>query len=297
MRDGNRMSTRVAVPLREMALETLETLFPFLTPDQCDAIRGGRQVPGPAAAAAAAGESRREAILCRRMIEAGARGVAGVTAVLVVSDHRRVGWARRAVNQFVRQSYPNKELVVVNATGTPVTTSASPRIVEITADPGQTPDAMRGLGAAVGSNPLLVPCWDDDDLYDPHYLAFLVSHYRYGVPVLLTSQVRVDITTSAVTEVTDPAGLHDTLLVPRVAVAFDDAGLSYGVARGVEPVDTSGWPFNCLKIRVYTGTNVTPRDEFMRGVAPGQWTVSRATADHVRREFEALGFAVTPAVA
>ena len=42
-------------------------------------------------------------------------GVPLVTGIIVVADDERINLARSSVTSFLRQTYPNKEVVIVNA--------------------------------------------------------------------------------------------------------------------------------------------------------------------------------------
>lgn len=317
----NGQTSRVKLPIAQMAKDSLEHIFPQLTAEQCAALRGGLPVP-PSQAwldALPLGEPildvvkatpsdrdrlAREADILNACI-VGLKTGWPVTCVMPFGDARRIKLARRAVNQFVAQSYPHKKLVVVNASGTPVTTVPHADIAEVTVAADTAVWEMRNVGIDQAGQSAVFPFWDDDDVYDPHLLSLLMS--RFGQAwraVALSHQVRVDIQRAAAYVHYAPTGLGTTVVVPP-----DKDRFSAGVASAEEymaefwptahVIDTSRYPLDTLKVAVYHGNNATPREEFMVGHAgddsTGVFKLSSPEAAHLAAVLATFGLKAEPA--
>lgn len=350
--------SKFRIPVGDMARSSLDKLFPQLTADQVTAIREGRPVPPSpdwkplgGAAIPAWEEFRRQApddrdALIQRLTkerdELSARldmtrvrlyqaarmadiaaaamrnSLPGITALLVFSDAARLKRARKAVNQFVAQSYPNKQLIIVNDSRAAVTNVPHPLVREIfwndlSADRHPTTGKMRNFGYKLADTPLVFPFWDDDDVYDPHLLAYMAVAGQ-GRKTILTTQVRVDIDNSTAYLHTDPAGIPNTVLLPggRAELPFPDQTGGEDVesfeteklrSGGPQadypyyPIDNSAWPANTLLMRVWDGNNVSTCDEFMGAhAAPahrGRWDLGPNEAAHMKAVLATFGVRTT----
>ncbi len=246
-----------------------------------------------------------------RAVAAAARGGPKITAILVFDDKRRMRLARKAVNQFVAQSYPHKQLVVVNASGTPVTTHPHPEVEEHdwplgAEDALPTVGAMRNAALDRVEGELVYPFWDDDDVYDPHLLTYLAAHVRPGTPgVVCTAQVRVHYKDLTAHTFVDSGGIPNTMLL-----RYDDATRFLDATGGEDAdylerhrphlrvVDTAAWPLNTLRMCVYHGENVAAAGVFMGGrYGPehaGKWYLSPDEADHVQAALAQFGLTTKP---
>lgn len=169
-----------------------------------------------------------------------------VVAMLVVSDVNRLRFARAAVNNFVRQTYTNKHLVIVNGIDpatypaeeklpddtlvslTPeqrdarcmVTNREHPWITERKVPAGLTVGAMRNMGLGLfPDSAAWGVLWDDDNYSHPFRIAFqmahrLDNHNSNPSPVMLRKEIRVDVVNAVVCPAESPAGIHSTLLFP-----------------------------------------------------------------------------------
>lgn len=319
------MSTStVKIPVGEMARQSLGQIFPHLTPEQVVAIKDGKPVP-PSPDWIGAEPGTGENIALRAKLEEclAAYNRAGrerlildatiahmkraplVTAILVFGDKHRIRRARKAVNQFVDQSYPNKQLVIVNNTDLPVTNVPCSEIRElqmvVTTDyDGSSVGGMRNFAIDNADGDLLFPHWDDDDVYDKHLLSFMVANFDGARAVLLDRQVRIDIKNSVAYQHFQPSGIPNTMLVPKTAARYeaktggeDVAFWSRYWSMKAAVVRCEEWPLSTLRMCVHDGNNVLPAEEFMVGhAAPdrhGKWELTQLEAEHVRYALEGFG--------
>lgn len=209
-----------------------------------------------------------------------------VSAILVVADAARaVTVARAAVNQFLLQTYQNTEVVIVNSSGQPVLTGNHPRIKELAIQPGDCPTvgAMRNLGIQKSTGDWIFPL-DDDDHNHKHRLAFQMAHRQEGSCVLLSHQLRIDLSPPVrknergivVTMLRQACGIPSTILFPRyyagdgdliqydpeLMVAEDDE-LVTRLKREVVLDNTPEWfPGPALHVAIWHGRNVKDRSQF-----------------------------------
>lgn len=347
---GNKMTSSTKIPVGEMAKDMLDKIFPHLTPEQIEAMKAGKPVPPSpdwVAGAVAKAEphlsalrktestpgdqrriqelnqkledtyvmlrekARKDAIL-EQMVATMASGPL-VSCIMLFKEKNRMRRARKAVNQFVAQSYPNKQLVIINNSDTPVTNVPNRHIKELTfevSDDIHTDSLgmMRNAALKVCDGTIVYPHWDDDDVYDPHLLAFLVQNYvmkNYGVfpehhkAVTLQSEIRINIENSVVYQHTETDGLPGNMLVPFTNARYADLHGEEGMAFWQRywaiksHVCADGWPINTLKMSVFDGNNVLPVEKFMVDHATpeheGRWHIGEKELEHMRVVLEGFG--------
>lgn len=318
MNEGQRISGKTQIPVRDMALANLEQFFPQLTADQCEALRTGKAITVPPAEFWQASNDRRLLTLERSaaLLEGLAGNVNGprVSCVLVFANKERIRRARKAVNQFCAQSYPHKQLVIVNATDLPITNVAHKEIKELPFEVSQDSPtgslgSMRNFALANCDGEAACPHWDDDDVYDRHLLAFMMSQYSATRmhAVVLSTQLRIDIVNSTVYKHTQPSGIPNTMIVPCRPNSTrypdqtgkeDEAYFHKYFALDAKVIANTNYPFNTLKMCVYDGHNVAPFEEFMLGHATkeyrGRWEVTSIEANYVKEALEPFGLHVQP---
>lgn len=220
-----------------------------------------------------------------------------VTCILVISDPARIGLAQTTVNLWIKQTYQAKQLVIVNATGKPVTNAPYAWIKEIAVDPNQyaTVGALRNKGIDEADGSWIMP-WDDDDHAHNHRIAFQMA-YRADEKccVMLARQIRIDVRNNTVCVFKDDlAGLPSTVLFPHDSARYDD-GLTGGEDielisrcfrdnRVVLPNDSSWFPGPALSIASWHGKNVLSREEFLGEYAHPVYVGQRPidlTDDHI----------------
>lgn len=336
---GQKTTSKVTIPVGEMAKQTIGKIYPHLTKEQIEALNSGAPIPpspdymggqiGHAIVPSTPADPDRieelnqkigqQAQLLREKVRIegifdacidASKGGPTVTAVLVFGDKNRMRRARKAVNQFVAQSYANKQIVIVNATDMSVTTHPHRLVKEVkwsdypgTLEP--TTGNMRTQGVDLADGDLIFPFWDDDDVYDRHLLTYLVSNYQPGKAVLLNSQVRVDIKNSVSYVHVEPDGIPNTILCPKTAARFgrETGGEDYAFWNhnwGLKSVvvDNRSYPINTLLMRVWDGNNVLPVEGFMKPPGSdkepyekmgGRWMLGGNEAEHVKAVFESFG--------
>lgn len=205
---------------------------------------------------------------------------ARVFCVMVVADSARVRGSRHAVSSFVNQRYRNRTLVVVNACGDDLSLPADDRIVEVKHPPGSV-GSLRNAGASVASDlsgPLddsWVVQWDDDDYPHPDRLTYQMLHRRclngVPVPVVLTRQLCINLTSGVVFCRHCPSGIARTAMVPLALAgtypdtsAGEDVLLLKSCVGGWVAADNDG-DLSRMVTAFYHGRNVTPAPEWLRG--------------------------------
>jgi O-antigen biosynthesis protein len=95
--------------------------------------------------------------------------------------HGREAFVAQAVDYFLRQDYPSRELVVVDDGPEPVRDllPEDPRVVYVRLQRRASTGAKRNLAAEVARGDLLV-CWDDDDWFGPGRLSAQVEPLLRG---------------------------------------------------------------------------------------------------------------------
>lgn len=348
MSDGNTNSQKISgstkIPIGDMAKSMLHEIFPHLTKDQIEAMKAGKPVPpspnwigtsnlSVAVPVSTEGDQARiqelnqkveqqaallkEKVRLEGVLDAVVDSMKGgpvVSAIMLFGDKNRMRRARKAVNQFVAQSYPNKQLVIVNATDTPVTTHSHKAIkevrMEVSADtPTESLGMMRNFGLGLCDGSVIFPHWDDDDVYDRHLLAFLVQNYAFknytenGThsprAVALSAELRLDIVNSVGYEHKEPDGIPGSMLVPASAARYPDQHGGEDKAFwtrfwSMKSVPCGGeWPVNTLRMCVYDGNNATSIEQFMLGCAgkefEGRMLMDVKALDHMRAVMSGFG--------
>ena len=203
-----------------------------------------------------------------------------LSALTVIADRARLVLTRQMLTQLTRQTYTNFNVVIVNATDTPVFTSHNERVIEVRVDPLvslTTPAALRNVGIKASAAPWVI-LTDDDDVHHPQYFNTMMAHRRDGAACLLSYQLRVDISPQAGMSalIVYGAGVPGTMLFPRVVggqpVQFDETAVEnverkcldkhFGDQVVVVENDPSRFPGPLTHIAVWHGRNVLSREAF-----------------------------------
>lgn len=137
-----------------------------------------------------------------------------VAAVMITGkDPARVPMALAAIEQFKRQTYQNKILIIVNdgewkvdwevltigrlwnTPGTHDVDQYHGGILMLFADKGQTLGDLRNIGLAEAENQKadFVIQWDDDDYHHPNRIMYQMAGAAAGHCTLLTNQIRYNM--------------------------------------------------------------------------------------------------------
>ncbi len=261
-----------------------------------------------------------------------------VVAMLVVADVNRLRFAQAAVNNFFRQTYTNKHLVVVNGVDpatypaeeklpdgttvqltpaqrdarTTVTTREHPWLTEVRVPAGMTVGAMRNRAMTrMPQSAGWVTIWDDDNFAHPHRIAFQMAHRVGDAPVMLRSEVRVDVVNAVACRASNPAGIHSTLLFPATDIqtpfpdqtGYEDAAFwikNWGGKQVVVP-NAETFPGTVMQVAFWHGRNVTTRQQFLGEYADPAWykkaAISAAEVTYLNSEIGPVygaNFAATP---
>lgn len=241
-----------------------------------------------------------------------------VTAILVVGEDERINLARSAVTAFLRQTYPNFEVVIVSASPTfSVLDNEWDKLKEFRVDPAQYPTigALRNKAIEEARGEWVLQL-DDDDHSHLHRLFMQMAVRRPGRCVVLSDQVRVDIERNMLCVFSDSGGLPGTILFPRqrsdgTLNLYDASILEAGedkefIARNfgadgtvVLRTDSSWFPGPCTSIAYYHTRNKSSRESFLGRFAHDTHTNTVASAipddhmDYVRNVMEKAGLATT----
>lgn len=230
-----------------------------------------------------------------------------VSCCLVIGDPQRLNPARQAVEAFMRQTYPFRQLVVVNATGQPLITAPQDNIREIAAPEAdrRAVGRLRNLAADAADGEWLA-LWDDDDYHHPDRLLHQLAARREGHAGLLAYQIRFDIRRCAAFLYHDPAGIPATVLWPKTVARFPDLALcedrafvmtNWGHATTVLANGPGPAGLHCLSVAFYHGLNATPLAQFMAGragpEADHRFDLDAVARDHLLRVLDRYKFRVT----
>lgn len=253
------MSSRATLSLFDM--------FPNATKEQLEALAKGLPVPpstnAPPAAVTAIVKTA---------------SAYGVSCIMPVADPRRRNMARACINRFLLQHYPDKELIVVNATGASLLDAQHSMITEVLIDnPALSIGAMRNMGIQQATKPWIAQ-WDDDDYRDPHLLAYQMGFAQPGKAVMLNTIALLQLKTGKDVTVFTPSASMATGGGQPATIIFPNTGAMYPEgdsedenlyrlhwADKVVIVENYAYPYNMYMVAVHHGLNKTPVHTFMRG--------------------------------
>lgn len=129
-----------------------------------------------------------------------------VTAVMITGkspDRRELALA--AVRDFQAQTYPRRELLAINDSGTPWFSDVL-TVREIVLQRRASLGELRNVATNNALGDLIIQ-WDDDDRYRNDRIAVQVAHWRPGIANVLRRQIRRDIVTGELHTVDHPKHL------------------------------------------------------------------------------------------
>ena len=201
-----------------------------------------------------------------------------VSALMLTGGHEtRKPLAMRAVDCFLKQSYPHRELVIINSSptapwfkfsrfkidGISIREYCIKRKTETLGD-------LRNTSLELAKGELWLT-WDDDDYYHPDRITYQVENHKPGHLTLLRYQYRLDLTTGkwglADGSTTPLGGIIGTMLINptehryrSVNVSEDRKFSRHWLKQGLVNVLENNPE---LYIRMYHGGNIWNRDHIM----------------------------------
>ena len=141
-----------------------------------------------------------------------------VTAVMVTGlDSRRYPLARQAIRCFQAQTYPLKDLLIINHGDEDLAPPfADDRIRElrVVKHPDETIGDLRNIGLREAKGDLILN-WDDDDWYAPERMEVQAQAQRGKAVVVLGNQLRYNMLSGSAYCESAAHGISGTLLHPR----------------------------------------------------------------------------------
>jgi len=254
----------------------LEKLFPNATKEQIHALVTGQSLPSAESVKKSRGGD------CYM--------VPKVSCVMVFTDPKRLRMARQAVEQFIRQTYADKELIIVNTVDdVSVLTRTHPEIYEIHLQPSSEEENTIGFLRNFGikqSRGSWIKMWDDDDIYDPFLLSYMMGCRNGGEqPYALASQMRIDIVRSVGFIHNEPNGIPGTVLFPKSLASKANYQLyphtnrhsalecwNNHFSKSASVIANYLFPCNCVQIAVYHGYNLSSLEDFMGKYASSEYS-------------------------
>ena len=195
-----------------------------------------------------------------------------VTAVMITGLHeRRYPLARIAIECFRAQTYPSRELLIVNHGSLALNPGdATIRELRIAKGPGDTVGDLRNFALDEARGDLII-CWDDDDWYSPDRIDTQVAAYRQSsgdCAVVLRNGIRFNLIDRCAKYVRRPDGMPGSIL-HSIKVPFRYPSLVTGsdqlfLDRFSTRVALENAP--SLYIRTYHGLNLWPGEHIMKGM-------------------------------
>lgn len=199
-----------------------------------------------------------------------------VSCLMVTADRRR--FVRRSILCYRRQTYPRKELVIVDDGGEPLDgllTGFAPGEVKyhrLAREPGNVLGRLRNISLELATGDLCAN-WDDDDWYHPDRLAVQVGALGAGADScsLAAALVHIDRAPFSRHAFVSPfrRGVPGSLVYPRSGAVRHPE-----VRRGEDGAFLAGWqkrPHRVLgpehaglMVRCYHGTNTWDGGHFVR---------------------------------
>jgi|GEM_PF-996127 len=139
-----------------------------------------------------------------------------VTAVMITGMHpARYDFARVAIKCFKKQTYPNKELLIINH-GTKSLADGDGRLrqVRVRKKKSETVGDLRNLGLAHAAGDFVIS-WDDDDWHHPRRIETQMNARRDGAAVLLKNRIHHNFQNGSAGYDRADDGAPATILHPR----------------------------------------------------------------------------------
>jgi hypothetical protein len=196
-----------------------------------------------------------------------------VTAVMITGMHQaRYRLARVAIECFKRQTYPNKELLIINHGSESLFTGDS-RVQELRLKKGKadTVGDLRNLGLKHATGDFIIN-WDDDDWHHPKRIEIQMAAQKNNAAVFLKNRIHYSFKNDCALYSIIPSGGEGTILHPKT-IDFCYPNLLRGsdtvfASRFTKRIALDNDP--SLYVRFYHGLNLWSNEHVMRHMAaPG----------------------------
>ena len=203
----------------------------------------------------------------------------------------RLALARVAVDCFFNQTWPNKELVVVNhgelslVDYLPLSQRVAVREVMFTRDEKLFLGDLRNISMSYATGDWLIQ-WDDDDWHHPSRMEVQFSKTPPGFMSTFGWQVRCNIETGSAFYDEMPGGQHMSVFYPRTPLRYkqlnvrEDTAFFEGFAGKHVVIDNSvdSYPIDpMMYVRFYHGRNIWDQKHIMGGSMQRRDEASDAT--------------------
>ena len=197
-----------------------------------------------------------------------------VTAVMITGMHKsRYALARVAIECFKKQTYPNKELLIINHGGESLFTGdARIRELRLTKSKTDTVGDLRNLGLKYADGEYIIS-WDDDDWHHPKRIQTQMTAQLDGSAVFLKHRINYSFKNGCALYDVAAKGAEATILHPK-NVEFRYPSL----LRGSDTTFANSFKKRialdndpALYIRFYHGLNLWDDGHIMRHLAGSQF--------------------------
>lgn len=226
-----------------------------------------------------------------------------VTAVMVTGKSPgRQPLRDAAINSFLRQMWPAKELLVVS--DVPVEIPEHPLIRVFYPPPRPerySLGELRNFGIEQAHGDYIIQ-FDDDDWYHPLRIAYMMAQRRGDAAVLLLWQIRYSFLSNSAFVLRydrDHEGIPGTVLHPRKIAKYQSIGKHedsrflndcFGQNRVIVNNSVEEFPGPSLYIRFFHGLNTWDERHVMRNYAgpsnAGRWDLPEVHRDYLKAVLE-----------
>ena len=188
-----------------------------------------------------------------------------VSAVMITGKNPdRMPLAKIAIQCFQRQTYQNKELVIINTDRKPVCGSDKRvREIMVNYEDGFRLGDLRNLGLILAKGDWIIQ-WDDDDWYGDNRIAVQMETAESGAANLISSQIRYDFKNNSAFVYRVSPGIDGTILhernnylrYPGTALGEDSEFLKQFSVRNVSPTDPGLYVRMCHTANTRTSKHI-----------------------------------------
>ena len=199
--------------------------------------------------------------------------------------------ARYAVEQFKNQTWPNKELVIVNEGTEWITDGTHNNIREVRVQPGHKNGALHNIGDGIAKGDYIIR-WDDDDIHHPDRIRLQVQSVMISGGPCSTLGKRIHYILEDDIAFIKPATSVGLILYRNEGKRYEE-----GVGGGSDEMffnyfyrgkttKLDNWPG--LYVRIFHGVNqICSKTHCMAGtkLQPGEWEVGDCE-EYLREEIK-----------